>query len=251
MNNCGLEKHKFSVCNLISPALSPMGRKFRSQNEVRRYLEQISSELCPDLFCFNPYAQAGTPSARKRGGPTSKAAGASSSVKKLTNKAVKAIRAKSLGGAGDGSSTKLKLKFDFSKRMGRPPSSGKRGRPPADKTGESSSGTPGRPASTGKPGRPVSTGKPGRPVSTGKLGRPVSTGKPGRPAGKLGRPVSTGKPGRPPGKPGRPVGSLASPPLRSPASKTSHPTTPRTAVPATTPVKSECYPPQHEGWAGS
>ncbi|XP_043222573.1 methyl-CpG-binding domain protein 4-like isoform X1 [Amphibalanus amphitrite] len=190
---------------------NPMGRKFRSQNEVRRYLGEINSELCPDLFCFNPYAQAGTPSSRKPGSKSG-----ASSVKKLTNKAVKAMRAKSLGGAGDASSTKLKLKFDFSKRMGRPPSAGK----------------PGRPA--GKPGRPPSASKSGQPSSSGHMGRPGSSGKPGRPAsaGKPGRPFSSGKPGRPPGRPAGSGSSLASPPLRTPASKFSPSTTPRVAMPA-------------------
>ena len=87
---------------------SPMGRKFRSQNEVRRYLEQIDSELSPELFCFNPYAQAGTPG-RRRANPSS----AAKSGKKLTSKAVKAARAKSLGGAGDASSSSTKIKVQL------------------------------------------------------------------------------------------------------------------------------------------
>ena len=160
-----------------------MGRKFRSQNEVRRYLDEIGSELCPDLFCFSPYGQAGTPNRRRRGGaPTS----TSKSVKKLASKAVQTVRVKSLGGAGDASSSssKLKLKLDCAKRAGRP-------------------------VSTGKPGRLAA--KPGQPVA-----------KPG----KVGQPVSAGKTGRPPGRPGRPAGSgssLASPPLRPTAPRTAVP----------------------------
>jgi len=44
---------------------NPMGKKFRSQNEVRVYLNQISSDLSPELFCFNAYSIAGMASARK------------------------------------------------------------------------------------------------------------------------------------------------------------------------------------------
>ena len=46
---------------------SSMGKKFRSQNEVRNYLQDIGSDLEPTRFCFNAYGQASMPRKLKKG----------------------------------------------------------------------------------------------------------------------------------------------------------------------------------------
>ena len=47
---------------------SSVGKRFRSQNEVRNYLQDIGSNLNPALFCFNARGQAGMPRTLKKGG---------------------------------------------------------------------------------------------------------------------------------------------------------------------------------------
>ena len=89
------------VCDTLIPFLpvdSPRGRKFRSQTEVRRYLEQTGSRLSPHLFCFNPYGQAGLASPRRRLQPTT----ATDSGNRLANRTDSAARTGAPGGTGGG-----------------------------------------------------------------------------------------------------------------------------------------------------
>ena len=92
------------VCDKPIPFLpvdSPRGRKFRSQTEVRRYLEQTGSRLSPHLFCFNPYGQAGLASPRRRLQPTT----ATDSSNRLANRTGSAARTGAPGGTGGGGTT--------------------------------------------------------------------------------------------------------------------------------------------------
>ena len=89
------------ICDSHNPFLpgdSPRGRKFRSQTEVRRYLEQTGSRLSPHLFCFNPYGQAGLASPRRRLQPTT----ATDSGNMLVNRTGSAARTGEPGGTGGG-----------------------------------------------------------------------------------------------------------------------------------------------------
>ena len=103
---------------------SPTGRKLRSKKEVRRYLEEIDSQLSLDLFCFDPYRQAGTSRRRSKvsGRPWSRA------------------RYQQALDDGSSSSTNTELNSDLAGSVGRPASTGK----------------PGRPRKTGRPRKPGS-----------------------------------------------------------------------------------------------
>ena len=92
------------VCDTPIPFLpvdSPRGRKFRSQTEVRRHLEQTGSRLSPHLFCFNPYGQAGLASPRRRLQPTT----ASDSGNRLAARTDSSARTGAPGGTGGGGTT--------------------------------------------------------------------------------------------------------------------------------------------------
>lgn len=118
---------------------NPMGKKFRSQNEVRRYLEQINSDISPELFCFNAHSQAGMPSARRRT-PGKVKAKAKLAATKILSKARGRPKKAPSDGAGDAPNRKMKLKFNFPRkpavvkkpagRMGRPPKARPLQKPP-------------------------------------------------------------------------------------------------------------------------
>ncbi|XP_037091752.1 methyl-CpG-binding domain protein 4-like [Pollicipes pollicipes] len=216
---------------------NPMGRKFRSQNEVRRYLEQIGSELCPDLFSFNPYAQAGTPGGRRRtpaaaavnpklpvAKPKVSIAKPKVSVTKLTakkvlerGKAVKARRGRPPGsgaGAGADAKPKMKLKFDFAKRRGPVPGGTRRpvGRPPGRPPGPRAIKPPPPPAPAPpapRPTPPAPRAEPPAPKATPPAPKPTPPATKPRPPAQ--RPTPTvhrqGTPGRKPGT--RPPASSA------------------------------------------
>ncbi|XP_037068698.1 methyl-CpG-binding domain protein 4-like [Pollicipes pollicipes] len=76
------------------------GKKFRSQNEVRHYLETIGSDLDPELFCFNAHMQVGM--AYKRRGHQARAR--------------PARKPKSASVTTDDVNQKIKLKFSFARR---------------------------------------------------------------------------------------------------------------------------------------
>ena len=112
---------------------SPMGKKFRSQNEVRNYLQDIGSDLDPTLFCFNAYGQVGMPakrvratgtvrvpshSARVRGEPPSAKVRAAQAIKRARGLSAK-TKLKAPAGSDD-VHQKIKLKFNFARRRLQP-----------------------------------------------------------------------------------------------------------------------------------
>ncbi|XP_043234234.1 uncharacterized protein LOC122387806 isoform X2 [Amphibalanus amphitrite] len=104
---------------------NPMGKKFRSQNEVRVYLEQIGSDLDPARFCFNAHGQVGMPHARRQR-ETSSVRVPSHAAKARVAKAIKlarGIKAKPKlrpGASSDDVHQKIKLKFNFARRRLQP-----------------------------------------------------------------------------------------------------------------------------------
>ncbi|XP_037068062.1 uncharacterized protein LOC119089695 [Pollicipes pollicipes] len=99
---------------------NPMGKKFRSQNEVRHYLETIGSDLDPELFCFNAHMQVGM-AYKRRGATTPRPAAHAHSHSARIAKAIKRARGlprkpKSASVTTDDVNQKIKLKFSFARR---------------------------------------------------------------------------------------------------------------------------------------
>ena len=103
-----------------------MGKKFRSQNEVRSYLENIGSDLDPTRFCFNAHGQVGMPQVRRQRGDAGSVRVPSHCAKVRVARAIKRarglpIKTKSRAPAGsDDVHQKIKLKFNFARRRLQP-----------------------------------------------------------------------------------------------------------------------------------
>ena len=100
-----------------------MGKKFRAQNEVRVYLEQIGSDLDPARFCFNAHGQVGMPHVRRqRGRPTVRVPSHTARVLKAIKRARGlTVKPKLRPAAGsDDVHQKIKLKFNFARRRLQP-----------------------------------------------------------------------------------------------------------------------------------
>ena len=106
------------------PVRSPMGKKFRSQNEVRVYLERIGSDLDPARFCFNAHGQVGLLARRPRASSSVRVP--SHAAKARVAKAIKrarglTVKPKPWPAAGsDEVHQKIKLKFNFARRRLQP-----------------------------------------------------------------------------------------------------------------------------------